>query len=84
MALALSVNGLDGECVRVISPANPEFDDLARPLMGERVAHIGLQLKPMHGAPDLVRENRQGLAFAVALSPAARGGAGLRGCAART
>jgi hypothetical protein len=47
MPLALSVNGLDDEGVRLISPASPDFDDLARPLMGERVAHIGLQLKPM-------------------------------------
>jgi len=47
MALALSLTDLDNEGVRLISPASPDFDDLARPLMGERIAHIGLQLKPM-------------------------------------
>jgi hypothetical protein len=47
MALALRVNGLDAEGVKLISPASPDFDELARPLMGERFAHVGLQLKPM-------------------------------------
>ena len=47
MGLALRVNGLDDYGVRLISPASPDFDTLARPLMGERIAHIGLQLKPM-------------------------------------
>ena len=47
MALALRVDGLDAERVRLISPASPDFDDLARPLMGERIGHVGLQLKPM-------------------------------------
>jgi hypothetical protein len=47
MALALRVVGLDADGVRLISPASPGFDDLARPLMGERIAPVGLQLKPM-------------------------------------
>ena len=47
MTLALQVDGLDGDGVRLISPASPGFDELARELMGERIAHIGLQLKPM-------------------------------------
>jgi hypothetical protein len=47
VALALRVDGLDAYGVRLISPVSPEFDTLARPLMGERIAHIGLQLRPM-------------------------------------
>ena len=47
MALALRVDGLDAEGVRLISPSSSDFDELAKPLMGERIAHVGLQLKPM-------------------------------------
>ncbi len=47
MPLALSLNDLADEGVTLISPETPGFDDLARRLMGERVAHIGLRLKPM-------------------------------------
>src|SRR5690242_6745406 len=44
MAPAIHVSGLGG--VTLTSPLSPEFDDLARPLIG-RVADMGLQLKPM-------------------------------------
>jgi hypothetical protein len=47
MALVLRVDGLDADGVKLISPANPQFDELARPLMSERIAHVGLQLNPM-------------------------------------
>jgi hypothetical protein len=41
------VRGLDDHRVRLISPESPGFDVLAGPLMHERVAPVGLQLKPM-------------------------------------
>ena len=44
MALTIEVSGLDG--LVITSPVSPEFDELARPLIG-RVADIGLQLKPL-------------------------------------
>ena len=45
MELAIEVAGLDAEGVKLISPTHPEFDALARPMLG-RVADIGLKLKP--------------------------------------
>jgi hypothetical protein len=47
MALSIRVNGLDAYGVTLLSPARPEFDELARPLLGERIADLGLRLKPM-------------------------------------
>jgi hypothetical protein len=47
MPLVLRVDGLDADGVKLISPADPQFDELARALMSERIAHVGLQLKPM-------------------------------------
>jgi hypothetical protein len=44
VALTIHVSGLDG--LAITSPISPEFDELARPLIG-RVADIGLQLKPL-------------------------------------
>jgi hypothetical protein len=31
----------------LLSPTQPEFDESARPLLAERIADIGLRLKPM-------------------------------------
>jgi hypothetical protein len=42
MALSIRVDGLDADGVSLLSPARPEFDELARPLLGERIADIGL------------------------------------------
>jgi hypothetical protein len=47
MALSIRVNGLDAYGVALLSPTRPEFDEVARPLLGERIADIGLRLKPM-------------------------------------
>lgn len=47
MALSIRVTGLDADGITLISPTRPEFDDVARPLLGERIADLGLQLKPM-------------------------------------
>ena len=47
MALSIRVNGLDAYGVELLSPTQPEFDEFARPLLGERIADIGLRLKPM-------------------------------------
>jgi hypothetical protein len=47
MALSIRIKGLDASGVELVSPARPEFDELARPLLGERIADIGLRLKPM-------------------------------------
>jgi hypothetical protein len=47
MALSIRVNGLDAYGVELLSPTQPEFDQLARPLLGERIADVGLRLKPM-------------------------------------
>ena len=47
MALSIRVNGLDAYGVELLSPTRPEFDDVARPLLGERIADLGLRLKPM-------------------------------------
>jgi hypothetical protein len=47
VALSLDFHGFDADGVKLIPPTAPEFDDLARPLIGERVADTVLQLKPM-------------------------------------
>jgi hypothetical protein len=47
MALSLRVDGLEADGVSLLSPTSATFDDLARPLLGERIADIGLKLKPM-------------------------------------
>ena len=47
MALSVRVTGLDAHGVELLSPTRPEFDEFARPLVGERVASVGLRLKPM-------------------------------------
>ena len=47
MALTIHVNGIDAHGVGLLSPERPEFDEIARPLLGERIADIGLRLKPM-------------------------------------
>jgi hypothetical protein len=47
MALSIRVSGLDAYGVELLSPEQPEFGDLARPLLGERIADVGLRLKPM-------------------------------------
>ena len=47
MALSIRVNGLDAYGLELLSPTRPEFDELARPLLGERIADVGLRLKPM-------------------------------------
>jgi hypothetical protein len=47
MALSIRVSGLDAYGVELLSPTRPEFDEFARPLLGERIADVGLRLKPM-------------------------------------
>ena len=47
MALSIQVSGLEAHGVELLSPTRPEFDELARPLLGERIADVGLRLKPM-------------------------------------
>ena len=47
MALSIRVSGLEAHGVELLSPTRPEFDELARPLFGERIADVGLRLKPM-------------------------------------
>ena len=47
MALLIRVDGLEADGVSLVSPTLPTFDDMARPLLGERIADIGLKLKPM-------------------------------------
>jgi hypothetical protein len=47
MALSVRVTGLDAHGVDLFSPTRPEFDELAWPLLGERIANLGLRLKPM-------------------------------------
>ena len=47
MALSIRVDGLDADGVELLSPTRPEFDEFARPLLGERIADLGLRLKPM-------------------------------------
>jgi len=45
--LVLSVDDLPAAGVRLLSPAEPGFDAIARPLIGERVADVALGIKPM-------------------------------------
>ena len=47
MTLVITTTGLDGEGVTLLPPTAPEFDSVARPLIGERVADLALRLKPM-------------------------------------
>ena len=47
MALSIRVKGLDLYGVGLLPPTRQEFDELARPLIGERIADAGLRLKPM-------------------------------------
>jgi hypothetical protein len=47
MALSIRISGLDVNGVGLLSPLQPEFDELARPLLGDRIADVGLRLKPM-------------------------------------
>src|SRR5688572_10669637 len=47
MALSIRVDGLDAYGIELLSPTRPEFDELARPLLGERIVDLGLRLKPM-------------------------------------
>jgi hypothetical protein len=47
MDLRIHVHGFETDGVRVISPTAPEFDALARPLIGERVADTVLEFKPL-------------------------------------
>jgi hypothetical protein len=47
MPLPIRIKGLDTSGVELLSPARPEFDELARPLLGERIADVALKLKPM-------------------------------------
>jgi hypothetical protein len=46
MDVPIILKAFDQHGIRLIPPTHPEFDDLARPLIG-RVADIGLKLKPM-------------------------------------
>ena len=47
MALSIRVDSLDADGISLLSPTRPEFDDVARPLLGQRIADTGLELKPM-------------------------------------
>ena len=47
MVPSIRVDDLDVDGVELVSPMRPEFDELARPLLGERIAALGLKLKPM-------------------------------------
>lgn len=47
MGVSIRVDGLDADGVELLSPTRAEFDELARPLLGERIADVGLRLKPM-------------------------------------
>jgi hypothetical protein len=46
MDVSITVKAFDEDGVLIIPPTHPDFDALARPLIG-RVADVGLQLKPM-------------------------------------
>jgi len=63
MALSIRVDGLDAYGIALLSPTRPEFDELARPLLGERIADLGLRLKPM-----LVIVSNESLRTVVSLS----------------
>jgi len=45
--LSVSIEDLASDGVALISPADPSFDVLARPLIGNRVSDVALRLKPM-------------------------------------
>jgi hypothetical protein len=47
MELSVRVTGLDAHGVELFSPTRADFDEFARPLLGERIANVGLRLKPM-------------------------------------
>ena len=47
MGVSIRVDGLDADGVELLSPTRAEFDELARPFLGERIADVGLRLKPM-------------------------------------
>ena len=47
MALSIRVDGLAAYGIELVSPTLEEFDDIARPLLGERISDVGLKLKPM-------------------------------------
>lgn len=47
MALSIRVDGLDAYGIELLSPTRPEFDELARPLLVERIADLAPRLKPM-------------------------------------
>ena len=47
MSLSIRVTGLEAHGVELLSPTRLEFDELARPLLGERIADVALKLKPM-------------------------------------
>jgi hypothetical protein len=46
MEVPISIRAFEQDGIHIIPPTDPDFDELARPLIG-RVADIGLQLKPM-------------------------------------
>ncbi len=37
MVLSIRVNGLDKHGVELLTPTRPEFDEIARPLLGEAI-----------------------------------------------
>jgi hypothetical protein len=45
--LAITIDDLPDHGVTLVSPQDSQFDALARPLIGERVADVVLQMKPM-------------------------------------
>jgi hypothetical protein len=47
MSLSIRASGLNAYGLELLSPTRPEFDALARPLIGERIADAALRLKPM-------------------------------------
>ena len=47
MALTIRVDGLGAYGIELLSPSRPEFDELARSLLVERIADLALRLKPM-------------------------------------
>jgi hypothetical protein len=46
MDFPIYVTGLDADGVGLIAPTAPQFDELARPMVG-RVADVALRLKPL-------------------------------------
>ena len=47
MSLSIRASGLNAYGLELLSPTRPEFDAIARPLIGERIADAALRLKPM-------------------------------------